>query len=702
MPPRPTPKNASIGAMALYSLVSKNIFDPKSTGNFFLSLLPFFEPYIASVAGEIFDIDGLREYAKDEIFMPVNKEIAELFVRKMIEVKWLQREIGRQDGVIYKVTYESNDVVPLHADVEADLAAVIGDLIKFAKAHFEIHLDRVSYGLDGRLLSFLVRTASSRETDLLAVAPKSDDLSRERADYIFSRYISDAEKRAPAIFELITKITGVALLAEALSEIRNPSLSVPRNKTDLTVFLDGPLAMSYFGASGTMAQESADFTIDRLKSLGATICVLKNSCEEIKSNLQALFNTDPIQRHGLTNTALLRHEVTDDVCRLLMHNPEYALKEIKKLTVLPLTPSMFRQNENYCQDEMISQLANAMPSINETARRRDAEAIAIVMRRRAGHSTGQLFQSKFIFLTSNNAVVTGANRVLREAALLSQDKTTYGPALHQRTMAGLLFANVGLAERIEVSRSTVLAACARTAMMRPKLLEQMRTQLRGVSSIQNDDVLDALLLQPRGTEIIMDFTIGSSHTLSTRNREELIEALKNGLTAELAEKHRTEIENLATQARADQERWSVDLTTREQTIERINTDLQIVQQTLDASMKRFDAIAMALASNELRRVTRLETALILALAVVAAAIFFAPLIWTTGRIYLIAAGTASFLSAGGAIALLLNRQFKYFEGILQSVAERRVNVALCQQGLSDYTSRISVIYRPRSVTLRDH
>jgi hypothetical protein len=244
----------------------------------------------------------------------------------MIDVKWLGREIGSQKGVIYRVIYEHGPVTKDVTDVEADLATIINDIVQFAKDRFPVQLDRSEIDLDGRLLSFLVRTASSRETELLAVTPHSGGIPREQADYIFSRYITHIEKRSPVIFDRIVKITGVALLAEALSEIRQPSLIIPKRGNDLTTFLDGPLAMDYLNVSGTSAEEAASFTINHLKSRGMGVSILGQSCDEIKANLQALFNTPPIQRYGLTHTALTRGEVKEDICRMVMNNPEHALK----------------------------------------------------------------------------------------------------------------------------------------------------------------------------------------------------------------------------------------------------------------------------------------------------------------------------------------------------------------------------------------
>ena len=701
MPKQPAASKTvpSIGAMALYSLVSRSMFESQSSSNFFANLLPFFEPYVASVAGELFDFDGFTEYAKTEIFMPLNKEVAEIFVKRMVDVHWLRREVGSQEGIIYRVTYERTVLDSAASDVQADLSHLVRDIVEFAKAKFGIDLNIDGRVLADQLLNFLVRTASSREADIVSVAPQSKEFPRERADYVFSRYVAEVEKRSPHIFDGIAKITGVALLAEALSEIRNPSIPKSKAATDLTVFLDGPLAMDYCGASGHSSQQSASFTIDHLRSLGANICILKQSCDEIKANLQAMYTTPPIQRHGLTHTALINKEVTDDECRYLMNSPENALKTTKKVVTLPHTPAMFKQNENFCPDNIISELADAMPSSNETARKRDAYAIAIVMRRRGGYFTDQIFKTKFIFLTSNDAVVSAANKLLRGTGLLPEDKATYGPALHQRTMAGLLFANVGLAERIEVSRTTVLSACARMAMLRPKLLEQMRDQLKSVTSIQNDELLEALLMQPRGGEIVMDFTVGASHTVSARNREKLLEALRQGLTSELGEKHKMELDDILGKMKEDNEKWTEEVGSREQEVNHLRGELITVQQAVHSNEQRFDKIAIAVASTEVRRVGRIEVALMIVFAVLAIAVFCAPLMWTSGQVYNLAAWATALLSAGGFFALVLNRQFNFFDGVLQSVAEKRVAAALQQQGLEDYIGRMHVVYRPHSVEL---
>jgi hypothetical protein len=687
------------GAMALYSLVSRNVFNQSSSSDFFLSLLPFFEPYISSASGDLFDLDGLLEYSRSEIFMPISRDVGEIFAKRMVDVKWLRRETGSQQGVIYRVVHDSDNTIDHNSDVDKDLSHIIYNIIDFAQDRFSIRLDLTIVDLEDRLLSFLVRTASSREDELLSTAPSSDALSTERADYIFSRYISHIENKEAAVFDKIAKITGVALLAEALSEIRNPLLTISRADTELTVFLDGPFAMDYLGVSGTIAAESASFTIDRLKSLNVVVSILKSSCEEIRSNLQGLFGTPPLHRHGLTNTALIRGEVTEDECRLIMNNPELAFKKIKKITVLPHNPAMFRQNENYCPDDDISELADLMPSSNEAARRRDAEALGIVMRRRAGHSTEQIFRSKFIFLTSNDAVVTASNKFLRGKGLLSPDKMTYGPALHQRTLAGLLFANVGLVERVEVSRSTVLSACARTAMLRPKLLEQMKEQLKGVSSIQNDDILEALLLQPRGGEIIMDFTIGAAHTVSIRNREELAEALRRGLTQDLEEKHKREIDNIKIQSKEDSDKWASEVSKRDEALSTIQTQLQNINNTITASNERFDQIATAVALSEIRRVSRIELFVTVALAIVSVVVFCAPLMFKTGLIYGLTAWITAVLSAIGFVALVVNRQLNFLDGRLQHLAEKRVGAALGRQGLEEYVSRTRIDYRLGTATL---
>lgn len=174
------------------------------------------------------------------------------------------------------------------------------------------------------------------------------------------------------------------------------------------------------------------------------------------------------------------------------------------------------------------------------------------------------------------------------------------------------------------------------------------------------------------------------------------------MTEDLTKQHLQDLHEISAKAKAEDEKWASEVDKRNREIVEIRTELQKVQRHLSESFTRFDRIAVSVAASEAQRVARIEIALTVILAILSVAVFCAPLIWKTGRIYDVAAWITALLSAGGFFALLLNRQFKYFDGILQAITERRVSAVLQQQGLEEYASRVQIDYRLRSVILRNH
>jgi flagella basal body P-ring formation protein FlgA len=148
------------------------------------------------------------------------------------------------------------------------------------------------------------------------------------------------------------------------------------------------------------------------------------------------------------------------------------------------------------------------------------------MRRRSGHETSELRDAKLILVTSNEKLVRRAVEILRDNKALGPDKRVIGPAIHQRTIAGLVFANSGLAEKKEISRRQLLAACARVVMLRPKMLERLRLQISLLNRPEDAAIVDALISQPRASEIIMDRSVGRGRPISASNVEETIAAIK--------------------------------------------------------------------------------------------------------------------------------------------------------------------------------
>ena len=164
------------------------------------------------------------------------------------------------------------------------------------------------------------------------------------------------------------------------------------------------------------------------------------------------------------------------------------------------------------------------------------------MRRRQGFETSDFCSSKFVLITSNAELVRRSNEILREYKSLGTDRSLVGPAIQDRIVGGILFANFGLVEKKDISRTQLLATCARVVMLRPKILERMRQQIALLNRPEDGAIVDALLSQPRASEIIMDYTIGKSRSISASNIEDLISAVKRVSAEEVRREYETRIE----------------------------------------------------------------------------------------------------------------------------------------------------------------
>jgi hypothetical protein len=299
-----------------------------------------------------------------------------------------------------------------------------------------------------KLLSFLIRHLSptADPSDLQRSGDGDGGVLETRLDYWFAKYIGQISLKDKAAFQVVQKVAGIALLSEALLEIRNPSQSI-KGKKDVLVYIDTPLMMDYLSLSGIKARENAAYTIDKLKSIGISLGCFGHSCDEIRDNLKALLDVEPPFRTGPTAEAIKSGEVKVTYVTSVKNNSVHYVKNVAKVQVLPQKLGQFQYAERFCTQTVYTRLRERMPQKRDIARERDASSLAVVMRRRGGHETRDFFDAKYVLLTSNSSLIRNANEVLRASGALSTDKSAIGPAIHHRIVAGLLFANAGLEDQ---------------------------------------------------------------------------------------------------------------------------------------------------------------------------------------------------------------------------------------------------------------
>jgi hypothetical protein len=324
-------------------------------------------------------------------------------------------------------------------------------------------------------------------------------------------------------------------------------LQIGKSKTGVVAYLDAPLIMERLGLSGNAAADQATFVMAKLDASNIHVECLSHACDEIRDNLLAVLDNPKHLRTGPTADALRRGEVQDVFCQAVANDPEHYIRNVAKIDIRPANLSLLDQHQKCFPAALVEILANSMPSQNPTARYRDAMSIAIVMRRRAGHETRNLLDAKYIFITPNQAVVSAAIHLTRERGLVSQAKDVIGPAVTNRTIAGLVFANAGVSDKKTLSRRELLGACARVVMLRPRIVDQVREQFSQLQKIEDEQVLNAILTQPRGATLFMDYFVDQGSTISPNNHDELLAFIKKSLVekeVESAQKVTTEKESI--------------------------------------------------------------------------------------------------------------------------------------------------------------
>lgn len=695
--PVPAPVHPSkIGPLALYALMAQNVFSSKSGSDFFSGLLPFYEPFIQDNDGKIFDKTIFSRYSDEILRLPITDDIVELLATRMQGYGWLVPIKSNDTARVLTCTFDGSLLSELPAaDVDKELSSLRAKLWAFLKKQ------RVATGIfsdqsiDDDILHFLAGQLTSRRdwSDLTLI-----DQNRNAKEYWIAKFCSHASLHDPNAFSTLQAVGGVALLAEALLEARTPTLPVPTKKP-LTVFLDGPLLMQHMGLSGASGKSNIDYVLQKLTAAGASVCCFRHACEEIRDVLFAMLNTDLRSRHGLTWEAVKRKELTEGYVRDVLNRVEYYVKAHTKVKVLPQRLTQLTSSRKYCDDDIVEQLAEKMTAQAEAGRARDAESLAIVMRRRAGKETSNVFDSEFLFLTGNAVIVGRSNDVLRYNELLGKDRTLIGPAIHHRALSGLLFANSGIEEKKEISRREILSACARVLIVRPKILSGLNAELSRLGDPKRASQVEAMLTQPRATEILMDKTVGAGRTISRDDVEEVIQEMRQSTAEDVKMEYDSREQKLVEEHQSEITRIDADLKRTNEELVSVKATAQRLEQMALAQEVSNREVAQRLCMSELKRTKILENRLLRLVAAASIPLFALPVLFPDGVLGKMSGILIALTGVVGWWWLIFNRKILAIERYFEKLAIRRISTKLEQVGLMKHYSHFIVSYPNQSVSI---
>jgi hypothetical protein len=709
-------------ALSLYCLVSNNLASDSTRRDFYTGILPFFEPFVQEHAGEILDVPRLLKYSRSKLMLPMTEDVARLFVERMHAAGWLTIVASSGGGTIYRCAFKQPAHLVETKDINSDLDRLLQALRHFLGKHGIAAEALSNIELEDQFLAFLARNLSSGSG--LEMGAAADSVASDRTEYWIAKFISNLCLEHPDTFRTVERIAGISLMAEALIEIRSPTPSMKRKK-NVRAYIDGPLLMDYMGLSGNVQRDNAAFVIDKLKALGIEVACFRHTCDEIRDNLWGVLGRAESQRTGPTANALRKREVRREYAQAVRDNVELFVEKTARISVDYDKPENFESIAEYCDDVVIDELRRSTPASTDTARERDAWSIGVIMRRREGHEDGDVFHSRYLLITSNPELVSVSNAVLRKHRILSKNKSTVGPAVHHRVVSGLLFANGGVDEKSELSRRQLLASCDQVVRIRPRVLDGFVQQVGLWRKQENPLVLEALLSQPRATEIIMDHSIGKGRAVSSSNVDEILEELRkasaddvrNDLEVRFAAErdhllaeHKQNDSELRGKLDELQSEKSSQVAQLQASIDDIRSQMGLMQQaqlrareTADVERQKFVlerqklvTAALTLCGNSLRATKTIE----LYSMITTGAVLLMLALWTSFAGFLGWNDIVSFLiSVGfagvGAIGLVLsgwNKPITFIERWFQRWAESQARRALRRAGLSDMVRRVRITY----------
>ena len=229
--------------------------------------------------------------------------------------------------------------------------------------------------------------------------PRTTTLTDEES-FLCARFVEDAIKTDPEASETLARIASIGLLTEVVQDFVKPD--TPIETSNLTVYLDAPVAMEFLGVSGRAARDNTAPVIGELRRIGAKVRIFGQSVNEIEQSLKAvLANPRPT---GPTAQALARGEVLPDYVTQVSASAGVFL-EGAGIRVAQRTLDQFPGEHAYFTGEQRDEIYSALTfQQNPNARDHDADVTTLIMRQRHGNEHSDIFRlnSQFVGMVSSS------------------------------------------------------------------------------------------------------------------------------------------------------------------------------------------------------------------------------------------------------------------------------------------------------------
>ncbi len=498
-------------------------------------LLPFFEPILRPLQGNILDLDSFAKEVRDTYNWNFNTDVVEVFVPRLRDAGWITAITPDLPQTNYTITLPDQILnVEIEVTAERQLRAIAENFQAFAQElspfaeipsdvedYEEILIEWLLYveAFSEKNLDFTRRTVIDPSDTLRMVVdfPRTTKLS-ETESILCARFVEHAIRNDPDASETLARIASIGLLTEVVQDFVKPNTRV--ESSNLVVYLDAPVAMELLDVSGKAARENTFPIIAELKRIGASIQIFNQSVEEIKHSLSAVLgNPRPT---GPTAQALVRSEVLRDYVSQVAANPGNFLDKLG-VKISPRTLEHNKFEFAYFTEEQRDETRSALTfhQENPNARDHDADVTTLIMRQRRGHEDPDIFKARFLLMTRNGLLALLVRKKCVELGVLSPNSIP--PVVHRKVITASMWLRTGLgANDYELPKRLLLANCERVLAIRPSVVDKVKQLTEALGNEEKARQLDVLINQPRSVQMLMDKTLGAPSVVNPENLEELL------------------------------------------------------------------------------------------------------------------------------------------------------------------------------------
>lgn len=505
------------------------------------ALLPIFQPDFAKFNGEIFDPAKLASEINSQYRLGLTPDVIEQFTPIFVDKGWLQK-ITAEPALSYRVTCQnepsgtsSEDFKKRAAEVGALFRAFVGEISPL------IQVDTTDENLVDVLVDWLVsldiytdedvkklRRVETQGSKITYIVDAPGEKVASEEHYLAARFVAHLIKTKSELVPFLVELGSVGLITEVVRDFQRPS--EPVKKTDLLVYLDGPVALDFIGMSGQAAQENITAILARVKALGGKVRIFRLSIDEMQTSACALLQRSSADRTGPTARALQRQEVLEAFVRQVASSPDGILQQYD-VGIVDQTLDQFPNEHRFFPENEVKDLYSQIRWIDgDVPRWHDASTAALIMRKRAGQQSNDLFAVRHVLITRNPFFGPKARRFALDKAFLGPGNI--GPVVHQREFATGVWLRAGLGRSDqEIPRKYILSACQRVLAVSKSLIAKVRETSRDLSDAQKSQ-LELILSEGRATQVLMDKSLGSANIIDSGNVETLIAEMKRAIGEE--------------------------------------------------------------------------------------------------------------------------------------------------------------------------